>query len=300
MKHAYLFIIPIVIAGIIGCNKKTEIAVPDRSMVLTADPYLPLMRQEVEQYMSLYPQVTMEASSASTREAIVHMLNDSVHSIVIDRQLNDEERQVAQQASIKIVENRIAEDGIAVIVHTQNPVKNITVEAVKNIVSSTVKNWDEVPNAKWTGAIDMVMTGRNSGMYELIHKKIFSIQKTLEPTTIAGDQLEVIRYVSMHPHAVGFVAASLVTGGRKNIKVVPVAAKDPDGTEKEYFPGQMEIYSSLYPLHYSLYLYNTESKAPAGVGFSALVLSNVGQKIVQKAGLVPAFIPYRTIQLHAE
>ena len=72
------------------------------------------------------------------------------------------------------------------------------------------------------------------------------------------------------------------------------------GNEKEYLPRQQEIHESLYPFHYSLYLYNTEAKAAVGVGFSALVLSNVGQKIFQRSGLVPVSIPYRTIQLNAE
>jgi hypothetical protein len=37
-----------------------------------------------------------------------------------------------------------------------------------------------------------------------------------------------------------------------------------------------------------------------GVSFSAFVLSNIGQKIIQNVGLVPVSIPYRTILLHAE
>jgi phosphate transport system substrate-binding protein len=300
MKRLHILISLVLIAGVSGCNKKPETVTSVPSFVMTADPYLPLIQNEVDQYMSLYPQVKMEVRGTSTREAIVHLLNDSVRSIVIDRQFNEEEQQASQQASIKFAVSKIGEDGVAIIVHKQNPILNITSESVRRILTGASTDWNQIQNVKWSGTVDLVLTGRNSGMYELLQQKLFSIQKPLEPTTIMNNQREVVQYVSTHPQSIGFVSVSLVTGDRKNIKVLPVLAKSPDGIEKEYLPGQQEIHDLLYPFHYSLYLYNAEAKAAVGVGFSALVLSNVGQKIIQKAGLVPASIPYRTIQLHAE
>jgi phosphate transport system substrate-binding protein len=300
MKRFFFSILLILIAGVGGCKKKDETATSGHRLLLTADPYVPLMQQEVDQFMSIYPEVKMEVRSASTREAVVLLLNDSVHSIVIDRQFNEEEQQVIQQAAIRIVENKIAEDGVAIIVHKQNPISSIHTESVRNIVTNTVKDWSQITEAHWSGVIDFVLTSKNSGMYELLQKRIFSVSKPLEPTTVMPNQSEVVKYVSTHPQSVGCVAASLVNDEIEQIKVIPVLAKSPEGIEKEYVPRQQEIYNALYPFHYSLYLYNAETKTSVGVGFGALVLSNVGQKIIQRAGLVPASIPYRTIQLHAE
>lgn len=300
MKRTILSMLFILIAVVSGCKKQTETATLGHRLLLTADPYLPLMQQEAEQFMSLYPQVKMEVRGATTREAIVLLLNDSVHTIVIDRQFNEEEKQVAQQASIRLVENKIAEDGIAIIVHKQNPIPNITMESVKRIVTKTATEWTQIAESRWSGPIDFVLTGRNSGIYELLQKKIFTGSKSLEPNTVMNSQREVIQYVSLHPHSVGCVAASLLTDESVIVKMLPVLTKSQEGSEKEYLPKQQEIHESLYPFHYSLYLYNAEAKAAVGLGFSALVLSNVGQKIVQRSGLVPVSIPYRTIQLHAE
>jgi phosphate transport system substrate-binding protein len=299
MKHTLLSILIILIAVVSGCKNK-ETATFGHQLLLTADPYLPLIQQEADQFTSLYPQVKVEVRGASTRGAIISLLNDSVHTIVIDRQFNEEEKQVAQQASIRLVENKIAEDGIAIIVHKQNPITNITTNSVHQIVTRMAIEWTQVAESHWSGSIDFVLTGRNSGMYELLQKKIFNESKPLEPNAVMNSQREVIQYVSIHPYSVGFVAASLLTDETVNVKLLPVLTKSPEGDEKEYLPEQQEIHESLYPFHYSLYLYNTEAKAAVGVGFSALVLSNIGQKIFQKSGLVPVTIPYRTIQLHAE
>ena len=300
MKQVLLSIFCIFIAGACGCNKQTETTTAGHRLLLAADPYVPLMQQEVDQFVSLYPRVTIEVRGSSTRGAIVSLLNDSVHMIVIDRQFNEEEKQVAQQASLRIVENKIAEDGIAIIVHKQNPIQNISTESMQRIVTRTAHEWMQIEKSRWSGPIDLVLTGRNSGMYELLQKKIFTGSKPLEPNTVMNSQRDVIHYVSEHPYSIGFVAASILTDERENVNILPVLTMSPEGIEKEYLPGQQEIHESLYPFHYSLYLYNAEAKAAVGLGFSALVLSHIGQKIFQKSGLVPVTIPYRTIQLHAE
>jgi len=300
MKRFFFSILLILLASTGGCKKKEETATSGHRLLLTADPYMPLMQQEVDQFMSIYPEVKMEVHSASTREAVVLLLNDSVHSIMIDRQFNEEEQQVIRQAGIRIVENKIAEDGVAIIVHKQNPISSIRTESVRSIVTNMVKDWSQVTEAYWSGDIDFVLTSKNSGMYELLQKIIFSVAKPLKPTTIVTNQSEVVKYVSMHPQSVGCVAASLVNDKKEQIKVIPVLMKSQEGIETKYEPRQQEIYNALYPFHYSLYLYNAETKTSVGAGFGALVLSNVGQKIIQRAGLVPASIPYRTIQLHAE
>ncbi len=300
MKRALLSMLFILIVIISGCKKQTETVTSGHRLLLAADPYLPLIQQEVEQFISLYPQVKMEVLGATTREAIVLLLNDSVHTIVIDRQFNEEEKQVAQQASIRLVEDKIAEDGVAIIVHKKNPIPNITTESLHRIVTKTAIEWAQIKESRWSGPIDFILTGKNSGLYELLQKQIFQGSKPPEPNAVMNSQREVIQYVSEHPNSIGCVAASLLTDENTNVKMVPVLTKSPDGGEKAYLPKQQEIYESLYPFHYSLYLYNAEAKAAVGIGFSALVLSNVGQKIFQRSGLVPVNIPYRTIQLKAE
>jgi phosphate transport system substrate-binding protein len=300
MKRYLCCVILAVLTCVYGCRKKEETPTSGERLLLAADPYLPLMQQEIEQFMSIYPGVKMTVRGASTREAIVLMLNDSVQSIVVDRQFNEEEQQIIKQASLKIVENKIAEDGIAIIVHRQNPIANISIESARKIAAGEAKKWNQVPESGRPGYIELVLTDKNSGMYELLQKKIFSISEDLKPAVVMPDQDEVIKFVSANPKSIGFVASSLANADKGQVKIVPVLVKSQDGIEKSYMPQQEEIYNRLYPFHFSLYLYNAESKASVGIGFSAQVLSNIGQKIIQNAGLVPASIPYRIIQLNAE
>ena len=300
MKRILLSILVILTMVLDGCKKHIETATIGHRLLFAADPYVSLMQKEVEQFTSLYPQVTMDVRGATTREAIVLLLNDSVHIIAVDRQFNEEEKQVIQQASLHMTESKIAEDGVAIIVHKQNPLSSITPESARQIITKTLTEWSQLTSSHWTGPVDVVLTGRNSGMQEMLQNKIFILSKLLEPTTVMKTQRDVIQYVSEHPLSVGYVAASLLADEQMNVKMLPVRITSPDGTEKAYVPMQQEIFESLYPFHYSLYLYSAETKATVGLGFSAFILSNIGQKIFQQSGLLPVSIPYRTIQLHAE
>jgi phosphate transport system substrate-binding protein len=296
-------ILPIALLSLLvaaGCGKRPDSYTTGHRTVLIADPYLPLLQREADEFMSLYPQAKTDVHGTSTRGAIVSLLNDSVYSIVIDRPLNEEERRVAQQAEKRIVLNKIGEDGIAVIVNASNRIANIDSISIHEILARSVQNWQEISGSRESGPIDVVLTGRNSGMYELLLDRFFTSTKLVEPTTVVASQEEAIRTVSLHPHAIGFVASSLVMNGPQKVRVVPVLVRSPQGEKSECLPGQLEIYQSLYPFHYSLYLCNAEAKAAVGIGFGAFLVSNEGQKVIQKAGMAPAAIPYRTIQLTSE
>ena len=297
MKRILTIILVITLGG---CSKKPPAVTSGHRYILVADPYQSVLQAQVDQFVSIYPDVKIEVQCTSTRDAIVQLLNDSVRSIVIDRKFNEEEQQVAQQAAIRIVENRFAEDGVALIVHKQNTMTEIPKEIAQKIVTRDLTEWNQLPGNQWNASIDLVLTDRNSGMYELLQTKVFATNKKLEPTSVVKDQLAILRYVSQHPQALGCISASLVMGKSEDVNVLGIVTTSPQGEEQSYLPGQEELYLGLYPFHFSLYLYNAEAKAAVGVGFSAFVLSNIGQKIIQNAGLVPAAIPYRTIQLTAE
>ena len=297
MKFFLLLLAVLLVSS--GCKKK-DVTVQLPLYILVADPYIPIMQLEVNQYTSLYSNLKIEVRGTSTREAIVGLLNDSVYSIVIDRPFNEEEIQVSQQISKKVVENRFAEDGVAFIVNKQNPISYLTAESAKQIVTKEITEWRNLANNHFTDKIELVLTGRNSGMYELLQTKFFPSAKQIEPAVAFNLQREVIQYVSANIYSVGCVASSLVIGKNVNVKVIPIRIKTENGEIKDCYPGQQELHQALYPFHYSLYLNNAESKEKNTLGFSALVLSHVGQKIIQQEGLVPVVLPYRTIQINAE
>ncbi|HLF20414.1 MAG TPA: substrate-binding domain-containing protein [Bacteroidota bacterium] len=301
MNVFWLMILPSFL--IAGCVKKQhkpeETPTKGELLVLVTDSHEQIMNQETEEYTRLYPDASVEVAGVSTREAIVHFLNDSVKCICVDRQLNQEEVEVAKKADLLFTENIIAEDALAVIVHAGNPIENISYQDVKEIVSGEKNMWKNIPGRGPSGSIEVVLTGRNSGMYELLQRYFFHLSHELFVTFLAKNQQEVMAYVSSHPQAFGIVSIGAVRNNPPSVKVLGIESTN---IMKERFakPSQINIYRSLYPMRYSLYLYTSTSSTGVAAGFSTFVRSMHGQKIIQNAGLVPVVIPNRVVQITTE
>ena len=302
MRSAAVFVILISIS-VAACRKRPEkpeeTATKGSLMILATQSYEDFIRQEANAYVRSYTDVSISVGGTSTREAIVHLLNDSVQCICVDRPLNDEERQVAAKAELIVAENKIGEGALALIVHESNPMEFIGFQDIKDILTGSKKSWTALKESRWAGDMNLVLTGRNSGTYEILLNHFFKIQSPLTVTTTLETEKEVVEYTRTHPQALGIVSIAAVRNVAGKTKVLAVESAN---VMDELFvrPTQLNIYRALYPLHYSLYLYTSGSSRGVGGGFSTFVRSMQGQKIVQDAGFVPVAIPNRIIQINSE
>ncbi|MBI4429425.1 MAG: substrate-binding domain-containing protein [Ignavibacteriales bacterium] len=278
-------------------EKPEETATKGTLFMLAAESHEGLMKQEAAEFARLYPDVTVDVAGVSTREAIVHFLNDSVKCICVDRPLNKEELDVATSAGVLYAENVIAQDALAVLVHSRNPKEVISYDEVRDVVAGTKSVWKNIAGPAWTGTIEFVLTGKNSGAYELLQRHFFHLSNEPAVNVLVTTQQDALAYVSTHPQAFGIVSVAALRNNSLPVKVLAVESTDMTG-ERYVKPNQKNIHRSLYPLSYSLYLYTSSTGVQAG--FSTFVRTLYGQKIMENAGLVPAVIPNRIIQITTE
>jgi len=313
MNRIFLSLL-ILLAGVEACKQQEEEINPTRGRItaIVAESYAALMQQEVEEFQRLYATARVTLLSATTREAIVHLLNDSVRIIITDRPLNVEEREVVQKNDILINETKIAEDALALVVHRQNPLERITPATLADIVLSKITNWSQVPESQWSGPIEFIFVGRNSGAYELLAQKFLQLEEEIVPAFAVPTQKEVLEYIAGHPRAFGVVSAAAFYNVTKPqgvpdtttvLRSLAVEGQDTTGTKQFVKLHQANVYRGFYPLHYGVYIYTTSSPArDAGpeLGFATFVASFAGQKIIKDAGLVPATMPIRLVQINED
>ncbi len=297
----------LVLAGLAGCSlEETENPTRGAAVMLVNESHYRLMQREAERFHSLYPKGRVAVHATSTREAIVHLVNDSVGVIVIDRKFNEEEEQVVQEAKLEIINLRIAEDALAIITHRQNPITGISRQSVAMILRREASDWSQIPESNWSGAIDLCLTGRNSGPYELLQKNFFPSQEDFIPNRLAANQNQVLQYVATHPRAAGVVSLSCLADSighpvpydsTTTVRVLAVENVDSTGVSRPVQLHQAYIYNGTYPLHYPVYFYWTAEGRSVATGFITFVASGPGQKIILDAGLVPATMPVRVVQL---
>ena len=101
---------------------------------------------------------------------ITNLINGFVDAAQSSRDIKEIELESAKSNNVNIIEWIVAYDALAIVVHKDNPVTNITLEDLKGIYNGTYTNWSEL------GGYDcpIVLYGRDSasGSYDYFKEAI--------------------------------------------------------------------------------------------------------------------------------
>ena len=130
------------------------------------------------------------------------------------RDLKDEEKSAGLEGTV------LAYDGIAIIVHPENPVEDLSVETIAKIFKGEITNWSEVGG----NDAEIVLIGREAGSgtrdgFESITDTEDACKYRQELTS-TGD---VITTVSQNPGAIGYASVASVKESVKALTVDGVA-----------------------------------------------------------------------------
>ena len=130
------------------------------------------------------------------------------------RDLKDEEKSAGLEGTV------LAYDGIAIIVHPENPVEDLSVETIAKIYKGEITNWSEVGG----NDAEIVLIGREAGSgtrdgFESITDTEDACKYRQELTS-TGD---VITTVSQNPGAIGYASVASVKESVKALTVDGVA-----------------------------------------------------------------------------
>lgn len=98
----------------------------------------PVMEKLAEAYQALNPDVTIEVNQSDSTTGVTSALEGVCDLGMASRALTDSETSEGAQATV------IATDGIAVIVHPNNSVTDLTSDQVKQIFTGEVTSWSEI------------------------------------------------------------------------------------------------------------------------------------------------------------
>ncbi len=184
-------------------------------------------------------------------------------------------------------EQVIAIDGLAVIVHPDNPVQSLSVEQVARIFSGEIANWRELGGAN--AAVELHARDDQSGTYDTFKELVLGSQgKTLATNATRYESNDALSLaVSRRSGAIGFVGLASV-GKSKALAIT-------DGDSQPMPPTTALVATEDYPLSRRLFLYADPQKQSKWTReFLTFVHSPAGQAIVEKSGYVAqAIAPIR-------
>ena len=238
-----------------------------------------------ERYQQEHPEVRISVTGGGTGTGIASLINGTVDIANASRQIKDEEVESAKSGGIDPQEIVIARDAIAVIVHPDNPVQNLTMEQVSQIFQGKINNWKEVGGED--RQIVRISRETNSGTHVYFLEAVIRLGDSESKTIFAADTLllpsseGIISEVGDNPNAIGYDGLGYVT---PHVKVVGIAEEEGG----EYvLPSAETVNAGTYPISRDLYMYTDKEPGEAVRTYLDWILSPEAQTIVTDLGFVP-------------
>ena len=279
-----------------GCGKKEgtgsgESSGSKKTVEIRAkgsDTLIQLATAWAEAYRKVSPNVFVNASGGGTGTGVAALENNTTDICDASREMKPEERAKVKQVTGKDVkEFTVAYDALAVYSHPSNPIKEISVEELREIWAEggSITSWDQV-NPAIKGKIVLFGRQNNSGTYDYFREHVCGKKEGKQREFRGGisemnGSAEVVENVAKTSLGLGYSGMGYKT---PNVNWLKVSNKKGEpGIE----PGTDVARTGKYPIARKLYLYTAGEPTGEVKAYIDWILSPTGQKIVEQEGFVP-------------
>lgn len=277
-------------------NKGSEDILTGKLPVLVDQTLLPIIKESADVFESSYPNSSLEIMARPEIKAVNALLSDSAYVIVLTRKLNSQEEDYFKKRGIQPKIFQMASDAVVLINNRNSTDTIMSQNNVKSLLEGNL------------GGQRLIFDNANSSTLRFL-KDYFKIDK-IDPKAVSAmrDSEDVMKYISENANAVGVIGYnwylkaveknSQLLDKIRTLSIENVSA----GADKAHFykPSQSTIADGVYPFIRPVYIMNYQPNMGLGLGFSAFLTGDRGQRIVLKAGLVPVTMPGREIIIRDE
>lgn len=244
-----------------------------------SDTLVILAQRWAEVYMSKHSGVTIQVTGGGSGVGIAALINGTTDLCNSSRPMKPSEREKLKLRYNTLgVEIKVAKDGLSVYENESNPVKELSIDQIKNIYTGKITNWKDVggPNAK------IIVYGRenSSGTYVYFKDNVLGGADFTSTMQSMPGTAAVVNAVAKDKNAIGFGGAAY----GKGIKFVKVKR---DANSPGYEPTAENVKSGDYPISRYLFIYMKSKPTGTTKEYIDWILSSEGQQLVTKVGYFP-------------
>lgn len=247
--------------------------VPRGKLVVTgSSTLLPLVGEIAKRFQSRHAGVEISVSGGGSGKGVADVRAGAAHIGMVSRPLVGPER--ALQAF------PIARDGVSFIVHADNPVNDITLAQVKDVITGAMRNWKPLGGRE--APIGLIWRGEGQGSTGLLLEHFhLAAPAVAQPYKVILPNAAVIEAVAaerdaLAPVSVGEAERTKAAGAR--IKLLRI-----DGIEAS----SGAILNGQYPLARPLSLVTAQLPAGLPRAFVEFAMSPAMKDLVRKYDFVP-------------
>jgi phosphate transport system substrate-binding protein len=269
-----------------GNNKNDK----DKTVIqnIGSDTMVNLAQAWAEEYVVVKPTVSIEVSGGGSGTGIAALINGTVDIANCSRKMEAIEIEKAtKNTGREPHEILVGYDALAVYVHKDNPLEEISMEQLAEIYGEKGKiiQWSQLGVQLPSGARDaMILVSRqsNSGTYHYFREAVLGKKRDFRLGTIdMHGSKDVVELVSRTLSAIGYSGMGYATSG---VKMLKISHKKGEPT---FAPSIDNTLKGSYPISRPLYMYTLGIPTGHIKEYIDWIKTDEGQKVVALSGYVP-------------
>ena len=263
-----------------------QTAAPKTIQVKGSDTMVNIAQAWAEEYKNVAPNVNVEVSGGSG-VGIAALEKGTIDIADASRNMKPEEIEQARRNTGKVPKEFVVGfDALAIYVHKDNPLQEITFEQLTQIFAEggTTEKWAQlgvtIPGAS-DDVIVRVSRQSSSGTYEFFREHALGKKDFKLGSRDMNGSKEVVELVGSTKTAIGYSGMGYATAGVKILRLSKKAG------EPAIQASVANTLAKTYPLARSLLIYTAGDPEGAVKSYLEWILSPAGQKIVEESGYVP-------------
>jgi phosphate transport system substrate-binding protein len=259
-----------------------------------SDTMVNLAQAWAEEYKKVAPDAAVEVSGGGSGVGNAALEKGTIDIANASRNMKQEEIETAKKNTGKEPKEFIVGyDALAIYVHKNNPLNEITLDQIAQIYMEGGKltKWSDlgvtIPGAA-NDEIVRVSRQSSSGTYEFLREHVLNKKDFKLGSRDMDGSKGVVELVSSTLTAIGYSGMGYATPAVKMLKVKKTAS-DP-----AYEPNVANTLAKTYPIARSLQVYTLGEPQGGVKKYVDWMMSDAGQKVVEATGYVPLPADLRT------
>jgi len=260
MHRGRLFAAALLLTGVAtaGCGTTLPTLEPVRVTLAASSSALPLAHELARAYHAAFPHITVDVLSLANEAAAAQ----AVLAGRADAALSTDPVPAPDTLAV----THVANDALAIVVHPDRPLDNLTGQQIQEIFSGRIRTWDALDAGE--GDIQVVLREADAGP-RLALLETFLGARQLTPTAIVlPDDRQILARVAGDPQAIAALPAGWLN---EQVRAVAIDGRGPEWVARQW-PG--------YPAELPIHLLTLPAPAPETAALRDWLLSPRGQRLV--------------------
>jgi len=249
------------LSGILQVNGSTTVA--------------PVAQAWAEEFNEKHPNVDVIVTGTGSGDGIAALINGTTEIAMASREMKDQERNQINGTPKELIVGR---DGLAVIVHPDNPVNSLSMAQIKDIFTGKVTNWKDVGGQD--APIIVYTRDTSSGTYGFFKEFVLEKEDYIKSARATASNAAMVKSVAGEETAIGYSGLAFLNEGIKGLAV------SQEGAEP-VAPSMETVKAGEYPIVGDLIMYTIGEPEGLAKEYLDFGFSSEGQAIVEDVGYLP-------------